>query len=98
MAALLTTDTVAEYVRSSGVLSDASSATEVGGGNLNYAFRVSNATQSGSADAAAQWQTYLSRVEQLQQQLPSGGSRVAQQLKLCVDQLGLGRQSYNATL
>ena len=60
--------------------------------------QVTNATQAGSADAAAQWQTYLSSVEQLQGQLASGGSRVAQQLKLCVDQLGLGRQSYNAAL
>jgi hypothetical protein len=60
--------------------------------------QVSNATQMGSADAAAQWQTYLSRVEQLQQQLPTGGKAVAQHLKQCVDQLGLGRQSYNAAL
>ena len=45
-SALLTIDTAPEYVRTAGVLGDASSATEISGGNLNYAFEVSNGTRS----------------------------------------------------
>ena len=41
---LLTTETVPAYVASlNGVLPEASTAVEISGGNLNYAFRVSEA-------------------------------------------------------
>lgn len=43
---MLTTETAPEYVRSTGVLSDASTASEISGGNLNFAFEVTNGTRS----------------------------------------------------
>ena len=60
--------------------------------------QVANAQQMGAPDAAAQWSNYLQSVEQLQAQLPSGGARVAQALKSCVDQLGLSGQQFSGAL
>lgn len=51
--------------------------------------QVNNARAQNAADAAAQWQNYLSHVQQLMGQVPSGDPNVVEQLHQCVDQLNL---------
>ena len=52
--------------------------------------RRQSARQAGQGVEA--WQNYLSTVERLHAQLPSGGPQTVAALRACIDRLGLGQQ------